>query len=244
MRKLIKFLFLSCLKKKEEEMSDGVKIQIDSVNYVCLDAGYINRLILPSSGVPDISLRGGIEFHKYKELRCKENHNATTNNNYSNDQWDGQYSCVDDTNTSCDCCSYYNQYPEDTTWKTFESSPPIPVNEVETLDQDPNFVPKPFEPYEVVAITDKLYHSPRCYHYDDEANFQTFIKAFPNLGRGVIIFKRRDNERIPLSQFANVAALINVMFCGCYSPQTPIQMMVMHQNGKSLLYLEFDTESG
>lgn len=71
-----------------------------------------------------------------------------------------------------------------------------------------------------------------------------FLNSFNSIGSDFIVFQRIDKKPIELHNFIHIAQKVNVLFCGCYAPTDPIDMKVMSMNGKSLLYLHYDTESG
>jgi hypothetical protein len=210
---------------------------ISSVNYICLNVGYVERLIKESSGVPDtkeLNVNSKIYNAKvYKGLSCKENHNATLSNNSMNSSWPrGEFSCTNN-QESCYCCDYYEKYPEESTWEPDE------------LDEEANgntkTEPLPFEPYKVVAILDTEVH----FDEKEEQEVCDFLNDFPNLEAfGSIIFKRRDGKPIALADYRQVANSIRVLFCGCYSPNAPYEMKIMLGENSRLLYLNYDTESG
>jgi len=140
----------------------------------------------------------------------------------------------------------YNDYPSETTWVPDES--PGVVNTQITTDDtedkqtlDATSSPEPHDPYQVVLVS----CNSSVLYYDNEQALYDFMQAWGDRALGSsVVLKRRDGQRIPLAKYVQVAAGIDVLFCGCYSPSNPYKMELASNGCKTLLYLKYDTESG
>jgi len=203
---------------------------IDSIDYVVLNTGYVERLILNEPIKSEKVKKTGfyINYHQYDQMKCKENHWGSKWD-YADAKIYGGYDCVNDLNDDgyCNCCSYYDE-PDEPTWESEDNHPQ----------------PSIYYPYMAVAVIDAVGDISNI-HFDKRVEVDTLISDFPEvLKSNSIIFKRIDGKPMKLSEYITIAERINCLFCGCYSPTRPIEIKVISSGNKNLLYLHYDTESG
>ena len=73
----------------------------------------------------------------------------------------------------------------------------------------------------------------------------TFYPKYRDALHGSIVFApSKDNPTLELVEWLKLARIINIDFCACYDPAYPYKMQIVYVNGKSILIVEFDCESG
>jgi len=193
---------------------------IDTVDYIMLDVGYAERLVLNPDNYDSHNKINNHDIYQFNTLKCKENHNIARHD-YQVDKIYGGYFCVDEENETCSCC--YDNY-DDATWESEEDHPQ----------------PSSYYPYMTVAIIN--FNEIYCEKLNE---VDILINLFPKvLTSHSIIFKRIDGKPMKLSEYITIAKRINVLFCGCYVPTEPFRMEIHQNNNNKLLYCNYDTESG
>ena len=74
---------------------------------------------------------------------------------------------------------------------------------------------------------------------------KTFYPTYKNAFYGSIVFAPPEgSEKLEMVSWTKLANNINIGFCGCFNPAYPCDMKIIYVNGKSVLVVNFDCESG
>ena len=72
----------------------------------------------------------------------------------------------------------------------------------------------------------------------------TFCPKYQKNLQGSIVFAPYKDNTLELVDWIKLSRGINIDFCACYDPVYPYNMKIVYVNGKSILIVEFDCESG
>ena len=72
----------------------------------------------------------------------------------------------------------------------------------------------------------------------------TFFPDYEKKFYGSIVFAPVKGETLEMVDWLNLARAINIDFCGCYNPSYPNEIELLCVNGKTVLVVDFDCESG
>ena len=71
-----------------------------------------------------------------------------------------------------------------------------------------------------------------------------YPKCRDDLYGSIIFGPPKDSSSLNLVDWIKLAHSINIHFCGCYDPAYPCDMKIVYVDGKSILIVQFDCESG
>ena len=94
--------------------------------------------------------------------------------------------------------------------------------------------------YRVVLLSDSFWGK-GLYLFTEDAKELTQNNNF----EGAIVFRRTDKKSMNISEYMSFAKSININYCGCYRPSWHDDMCILTlPNGKTMLYVSYDCESG